>query len=346
LNTDLDSPVEVLMETANSGEACQFDKPSHYAIFERRLSDWEVFERAVVSEKPHWFKDLLAHWRPSGHGSGKDGLRLAIRDGYLNFYRLGQSIARVQSVSGDLIADVHYKYVLDGRPSGMSEKSPYLRLTSEGVSFKATKVAGYEGLATLHKWIAAACDYKGDEKPIVDELVEKNDHVIDLEMAIPAWDLSKVAVRMDLVAIENGMVVFWEAKTVNDGRIRCRAEFEADKSPHVLEQLSKYRFFLERDKHVQQVECAYRNTAKLLVAMRALADKIGPRLALGPSILAASKADRLCVAREAALVVVDLPKDGGRAWRSWKASHERKLQGKIPMRVLKTAEPLIYAGAK
>lgn len=80
--------------------------------------------------------------------------------------------------------------------------------------------------------------------------------------------------------------------------------------------------------------------------MRRLADKIGPHLALGPSISAASKADRLGVAPSAALVVVDLPADNGRAWKSWKATHERKLSGKIPMRVLESPGALIYKGAQ
>jgi hypothetical protein len=79
--------------------------------------------------------------------------------------------------------------------------------------------------------------------------------------------------------------------------------------------------------------------------LRALADKIGPTLPLGPSIVKASEADRVSVAPEAALVVVDVPADKGRAWSTWKASHEGKLSGRIPMRVLKSAEPLQFAGA-
>lgn len=318
----------------------------HYANFERFLRGWSAFEDAAKSSEPHWFKDLLTLWRPSGHPSGEAGLRIAIRPGYLNLYRLGQSIARVGCVSGRLTADVHYKYVLDERPPGMSEKSPYLLLSKRGVYFRNRLVTDYEGPSTLRRWIAAAERYAGDEKKIVDELVEKNDRVIDLEMAIPAWALSKVAVRMDLVAIEDGTVVFWEAKTVNDGRIRCRAAFEEDKSPHVLKQLSNYRLFLEQDAHPRQVESAYRNTAALLVKLRELADEIGPKLVLGRSIVAASQADRLAVAPLAALVVVDLPTDNKRAWRSWKAIHESKLSGKIPMRVLESPGPLVFAGAK
>lgn len=338
MGTDLDLAVGAL-----NGEA--IGAMGHYKHFERFLRSWSAFEDAAKSNEPHWFKDLLTLWRPSGHPSGEVGLRLAIRAGYLNLYRLGQSIARVGCVSGRLTADVHYKYVLDERPAGMSEKSPYLLLSERGAYFRNRLVANYEGPSTLRRWIAAAERYAGDEKKIVDELVEKNDCVIDLEMAIPAWALSKVAVRMDLVAIEDETVVFWEAKTVNDGRIRCRAAFEENRLPHVLKQLSNYRLFLQHESHLEDVERAYRNTAGLLVKLRALADKIGPSLSLGTSIEAASKAEKLSVAPLAALVVVDLPADKKRAWTSWKASHEGKLAGKIPMRVLESPGPLVFAGA-
>jgi hypothetical protein len=246
-------------------------------------------------------------------------------------------------MSDELVAYVHYKYVGVEPLPGMS-KSPYLRLTEKDVFFRDTRVAIYEGLPTLRHWIKNAGEkHAGVEKSIVDKLVEKNEHVIDLEMALPAWTLPKVAVRMDLVAIENGKVVFWEVKTVDDSRIRCRAEFEEDKSPEVLEQLSHYRAFLKQDGHVEQVESAYRNAANFLVKLRKLADKIGPTLALGQSIIDASQADRLDVAP-----VVDLPGDnkGKGLWTSWKAIHEAKLQGKIPMLVLERPGTLVLAGTQ
>jgi hypothetical protein len=322
----------------------------HYSNFERCLKGWNCFEKAATSTEPHWFKDLLSLWCPSGHASGQFGLRLAIRNGYLNFYRLGQSVARVECVRGQLIAEMHYKYVLDEPPPGLRPKSPNLRLTTEGVFYRRSQVADYEGLSTLHKWISAAeKDHAGAEKTIVDLLVEMNDSVVDLEMAIPAWTLSKVAVRMDLVAIEDGKVVFWEVKTVDDSRIRCRADFEEDKSPHVLEQLSHYRVFLKEDVHIEQVESAYRKAAGFLVKLRALADKnkIGPALKLGYSIVAASQSHGLNVARLANLVVVDMPKPKGNgpSWTSWKASHEIKLKGRIPMLVSETPALLVLAEA-
>jgi hypothetical protein len=65
---------------------------------------------------------------------------------------------------------------------------------------------------------------------------------------------------------------------------------------------------------------------------------------LGESIIAASQAHRLGVARLANLVVVDLkaaPK--GPAWTSWKSSHEAKLKGRIPMLVLESPTLLVLA---
>ena len=136
------------------------DDGKAYANFERCLTDWDAFESAASAET-HWFKDLLSLWRPSGQPSGEDGLRLAIRNNYLYFYRLGQSVARVYCVSSELRADVHYKYVL-GEQSEYSGPL-YLRLTKQGVFSKSTLVAAYRGPATLHEWIAGAKKYVGDE---------------------------------------------------------------------------------------------------------------------------------------------------------------------------------------
>jgi hypothetical protein len=333
------SPVGIRLRYMENSFA---DHPKAYANFERRLTDWTAFEKAATSTENHWFKDLLSLWRSSGQPSGKDGLRLAIRNNYLNFYRLGQSVARVYCVRGELHAEVHYKYVLGAQ----SEYSGplYLRLTKQSVFSQTVLVAPYEGLSTLHKWIVAAQKHVGHEKKLVDQFIEKNDNVLDMEMALPAWAKSKVAVRMDLVAIEDGKLVFWEVKTVNDSRIRCRAAFKEDELPEVLKQLKNYRVFLADLQNSEQVKSAYQETAKRLVALRKLANTIGPTETLGPSIIAVSKDQLLTVADRAALVVVDLPLKGG--WKSWKDTHERVLLGKIPMRVLAVPGPLKFEGAQ
>ncbi len=60
-------------------------------IFTRQLSDVSVqtFGNAAGAPGDNLWKDLLRCWKPYGD----DGLRLAIRNDYLNFYALGQSVA-------------------------------------------------------------------------------------------------------------------------------------------------------------------------------------------------------------------------------------------------------------
>lgn len=75
---------------------------------------------------------MLKLWRPSGVESGSDGLRLAIRNDYLNFYRLGQSIARVEINSqGIPTAITHFKYV-GGTGNGPLDKE-YIELRGEQI---------------------------------------------------------------------------------------------------------------------------------------------------------------------------------------------------------------------
>jgi hypothetical protein len=285
---------------------------------------------------------MLALWRPSGQPSGTHGLRLAIRDGYLNVYRLGQSVAKIQAIGGGLVADVHYKYVF-GEQAGYRGPT-YVRLNDDG-SFWGQVKGCYQGPQTLTAWIERAKTYAGVEKKLVDALVGLNGHVIDLEMGLPAWFLNKAAIRVDLVAIEDGQIVCWEVKTVDDARIRSRVG-----DPHVIAQLEGYRTFLRQDTHVYRIQEAYRETARLLIKLKALSDALVPSAPLDVAITAAARADALEVAREAGLAVIALGEhdksgSGQRAWDSWKKTHEVRLLGRAPMRVLEAPAPLVFAGA-
>lgn len=267
-----------------------------------------------------------------------------MRDGYLNFYRRGQSVAKVSVVRGALRGEVHVKYFSDA--ARLRAGQAYGRFEDghvRGGGFNAT----YEGLGTLRAWMPEIDRrYAGTEKQLVDALVAQNPNVIDLEMGQPAWGPIRTAPRMDLVTIEDQQVVFWEAKTAGDSRIRCSVPVVPRQMPHVLDQLEKYRLFLEQDTHCWRIAEAYRSAATVIVALREIADQLGPRRPLGPEIMAASKGDPLRVAREAALVVLDeAPPEGGR-WRSWHANgHAAKLAGHA--RVLAQSVPgrLVFGDA-
>jgi hypothetical protein len=220
-------------------------------------------------------------------------LRLAIRDGYVNFYRGGQSIAKVGFGSrGGLQARIHNKYIYGDEGSGQS----YLTVTSAGVADR--NIPGekaYSGLAELRGWIANANNHTGEEKKFVDLVVARNPNTIDLEMALPAYSLDPAerrAPRMDLVVIEpigeRWQIVFWEAKLVDDGRARCRG----GAAPKVVEQLTQYTRWLRHANHRELVISAFQETCRLLVAFRGLAAKVNPYIEeLGAGIIAAAASD-------------------------------------------------------
>lgn len=314
------------------------------AHFDRRFEGVEMSRELLRRGEPHWFLDLLTLWRPSGQSSEGDGLRLAVRDGYLNFYRRGQSVAKVSVVKMDLRGEVHVKYFsADARHGG---PQAYGRFEADAISGNGFS-ASYAGIDTLRSWMPAIDrTYAGREKELVDVLVAKNDNVIDLEMALPAWGAIKTAPRMDLVTVESQQVVFWEAKTAGDSRIRCSGPVVEKERPHVLEQLEKYRIFLEQDTHRSRVANAYRNAAGVMVALREIADQLGPRRPLGSEIVDASRGSDLKVAREAALVVLDETPPNGASWRSWHTNkHAAKLKGHARVLAQSTPGPLVFGDA-
>jgi hypothetical protein len=138
-----------------------------------------------VLAKNGWFCDLLRHWRPSGDAIGtyvvqeeEEHLRLAIRCGYLNFYRAGQSVAKVSfNRGGKLQAKIHNKYVYGIDGSGQR----YVTLTSEGFpELRTGRLIPYEGPGQLQEWISKANNHVGHEKCFIDLVVSRNPNIIDL----------------------------------------------------------------------------------------------------------------------------------------------------------------------
>jgi hypothetical protein len=286
----------------------------------------------VLEENP-WFRDLLLNWRPAGdalqrdmnealksfangrvQGEKPEHLRLAIRNGYLNFYRGGQSVAKVGFGSGGgLQARIHNKYAYDDAGSSQT----YVTLTSAGLpDLKTGKIQRYNGSTQLDGWVTNANKHVGDEKRFVDLIVARNPNTIDLEMALPAYSLvpkERIAPQMDLVALEpvgdRWRIVFWEAKLVGDPRARCRGD---DVSPKVVDQLAQYTSWLRHANHRELVACAYQNTCRLLVAFRRLAKSMNLGIEeLGPGIIAAAAPDApsLLVDDEPRLLIDDRTSD-------------------------------------
>lgn len=311
--------------------------------FNRRIPprSFEALCELARSPGDNWWKDLLSLWQPSGNPSSTDGLRLAVRDGSLNFYRFGQSIAKITCRSnGRCTAEISRKYIgLD------DEHSNYVVF---GDSNKKSQTIGYDGINALRAWMKNAERWsqkeKGaSEKRFVDDLVAVNSNVLDLEMGLPRWGTRKSPLRMDLVALERHgtttRIVFWEVKCIGDSRLRCKVPSdETPLLPEVRQQMDDYRAFLSNEARMGAVETSYRETARLLTQFHDWAIKCGASGHLDSCILDIAKASTAVqVADKARLVIFDDESYSRSAW----PKHEQLLREKgIILHTIKKAELL------
>lgn len=295
-----------------------------------------------LSEVP-WGRHLLGLWCPAGSTTGRYGLRLAIRNGTLNFYRRGQSVAKVGfDRAGQPVADLHLAYVTGQTFWGQ----PYARLSGDRWSCAKfpNHLGHYGSERQLQEWVERADAHRGAEKAFVDDLVANNPNVIDLEMGLPAFINAlgaKTAPRMDLVALElrdgRPVIVFWEAKMMENGELRSRSD------PKIIRQLEDYRSWLNGPGRRQEVAAAYQASCRLQVTLHSLARQINPdiadlgalvrRVALSNSELGIDPAPRV--------VVSDLRKD--RSWIEHLHSDRLHKEG-ISVHLVQNAEDLSLPG--
>lgn len=224
----------------------------------------------IASNPDSAIRTLFDRWCPPGRkASGKEVLRLGLRDGYLNFYIKGQSVAKLSAGrSGPKLA-VHRAYA-NGRRRGRYDAPPVQGYENYDAKSLADPVTG----TLIANWIETAESYASAEKRFVDDLIGVNPGVIDLEMGLPANDLpdrERVAPRMDLVVAQRAdgrspSICFWEAKCANNSELRA----SQDGAPKVLEQLGKYVRWMEEGDRIGQVQQAYRTTAVLLLDLHRL----------------------------------------------------------------------------
>jgi len=256
------------------------------SIFRRGLSPEALRALTALAEEPadNWWKDLLTLWSPSGASAGSRPLRLAVRDGYLNFYLRGQSIAKVgfNRRTGPF-AEVHVKYAFAD-----AKEQAYAKLS--GLDFAANTpghAGSYAGLTTLREWMGRAAAWETPEKMQVERLTADNPRIIDLEMGLPAHAERTSALRIDVVALEptaaGAQVVFWEAKRATDGRIRSQSE-----RPEVVDQIEAYTRYLSNNGHEAAVVSAYRQTCRSLLEFASMAGGYRIR-SLDPLVLGVAK---------------------------------------------------------
>jgi hypothetical protein len=224
------------------------------------LAQWDV------GKDGNAVRALFDRWALPGQTS-EAPLRLGMRDGYLNFYIKGQSIAKLSCNRDGPKLSVHKAYALGRKREGGEDRS----VPIEGYqSYDSTALADPHTAALIQGWIETAETYASAEKRFVDDLIAANPGVIDLEMGLPASDLpgsDRVAPRMDLVLVQvasNGSpaIVFWEAKCANNSEVRASGE----KAAKVVEQLAKYARWMDGDR-IAQVQQAYCAAAKTMLSL-------------------------------------------------------------------------------
>lgn len=194
---------------------------------------------------------LFDGWALPGQPSTPDApLRLGVRNGYLNFYASGQSVAKLSIVLGRPQLSVHEAYVT-GRKRG--DERADVPAGQRYETFGAAWLADPANAWHVAGWIGTAQSYASAEKCFADELIAANAGVIDLEMALPASDTpgsDRVSPRMDLVVVETledgpPAIAFWEAKCANNSELRSSKPFElhddgSHSGPSVIHQIGKY----------------------------------------------------------------------------------------------------------
>lgn len=237
---------------------------------------------------------LFDRWVLPGEDAGSHGLRVGIRNGYLNLYVKGQSVAELRMFAGWPRLKIHAKYLAladNGSVAASQLGQQYKRVLGEDLMML--------GADTIDQWIRTAETYAGDEKRFVDDLVAVTPGTLDLEMGLPADGNStgkdRTAPRMDLVVAQGSAIAFWEAKCSVNGELRARANYnelegEYVEGPHVLWQLRRYQKWVGREHRTAQVRDAYVVTAGYLLQLAEMFGKTGPAIDAWRAIAAAAEA--------------------------------------------------------
>lgn len=270
--------------------------------FQRKLNRLDRLKALAEAEGNNWWKELLGRWQLPGTEAGTEGLRLAIRDNYLNFYRRGQSVARVSfDANGSPCASVHLKYL---GCKDVAKGKEYACLKNGAFIASGRPEIPYVLDHTLKTVIQNAETKAGREKFMVDLVVVQTPSVVDLEIGLPRLPgESGGGPRMDLAVLEEDpakkriQLVFWEAKTIDDARLRATNPEDAK----LRIQLDKYVEFMKDDDRCLNATQSYRENCKLLVQLAEMAGKaalLSPlvhRVAQGDGTFAIDATPRLVI---------------------------------------------------
>lgn len=225
--------------------------------FKRGLEDKFIENLCQLSkEKGSWWRDLLDRSLiPGSKGETDRKLRIAVRNNYLNFYYLGQSVAQVIFVYGKPYIKVHEKYLKDN-----TTDQKYIRIDPLDPECW--------GIKTLTDVINKAKKYTGTEKEALDNIITHNSDIVDMEITLPS---PKGAKRMDMTRLltksqGSYKLQFIEAKMIGN------KELVSTSTPKIVDQLKNYRDYLLDLNNQQSIKSAYAKNCHDLDAIFAMAN--------------------------------------------------------------------------
>jgi hypothetical protein len=234
--------------------------------FERRLDKDFMEKLKLEAKRPGWFADVLAD----------TDLVVGIRKNYVNVYRLGQSLFKIErGGKTGLKFSTHPKYLLD--------PDLYKAVSFDGSRFAVDKLEPimkeYSGLDTLKRMKKGAGLYSGEEKRGVHAIIVANPNVVDTEIAFGHEAQAKTDTNLALSPEEKGLSArridlacfeavgksirlrFWEAKLYKNSEIKAKGDSVAQ----VIDKVTKYRSLVQ--KHREEILQSYRVVAENLVEM-------------------------------------------------------------------------------
>lgn len=235
--------------------------------FKRTLSkELEAALRELAAmEGSNWWKDVL----------DRKDLLLAVRGGYLNVYKEGQSVFKI----GPEIAGrkprvkIHYKYLVE--PNW--EENPYIEFDGDHFAVDPAKVVQtrYQSKMTLRNLINTAARFSGAEKKGIAQIVEKEPRVVDVEVAFTQSgdpEEGPTAPRMDLAVLipwksEGARLVFCEAKCADNVELweLERKNVGKERRIAVVSQIEKYQRFI--GENYEALIEAYASVCEMLLGL-------------------------------------------------------------------------------
>lgn len=209
--------------------------------------------KKIIDEKPIWWELV---------NKDKDFYIEIRKDNIIDVYYRGGRVAQISVKKNQFKATAHPKYT-DDNVTKDNPKFYRKSKSKDGITYTAiyqdcmNLISTEDGLAIMkeriknHYATEDADDVENtSEKSIQGKLIVENRHIyLDSEFAykLLAQPRSRKTVRFDLVKIEDGKLVFVELKRFWDNRMRT-----SEGDPEIIEQMTNYAKFIEKNKCVLQ----------------------------------------------------------------------------------------------